>query len=192
MSNAVYYSVAGNIVLIRVPKAGSSSAYTAMCEAYRDSMENGDLHETYAELRKRIRSPGFLEQQDWRVIGFVRHPLAWLDSMTAQFWPDCHYAARWFGGGLSRYDGPELTAKILTHMKLTPYDWFTDADGNVRVTEVWRMEDMAAFCKNLDVPYQHGNPTPDDQRKKLEWTPVQLAAIKARFHRELAHYPEGL
>jgi hypothetical protein len=191
VTDAVYYSVAGNVVLIRVPKAGSSSAYTAMREAFRDAMENGDLHETYAELRERLNSD-FLERQNWRVVGFVRHPLAWLDSMVAQFWPDCHYAARWFGGGLKRFDGPDLNVNLLTHMKRTPYDWFTDADGNVCVTEIWRMEDMASFCKNLDVPYRHGNPTPEKERRKIDWTPTQLDAIRARFHRELQHYPEGL
>jgi hypothetical protein len=187
----VYYSQAGNIVLIRVPKTGSSSAYTAMREAFRDVMENGPLHETYAEMRVRIKST-FLEQQDWRIVGFVRHPLPWLNSMVAQFWEDNVLSHPWYGGGLKRFEGPDLAANVLKHVTHTPYDWFTNADGNVCVTEIYRVEDMIEFTENLRVPYRHDNMTPKAERKNLDWTPAQLDTLRKRFHRELVHYPEGL
>lgn len=187
----MYYAQAGNMVLIRVPKTGSSSAMNLIKQAHYDSMENGPPHETYAEMRTRIKSD-FLEQQSWRVIGFVRHPLPWLNSMVAQFWDDCIHGQRWFGGGFKRFDGPDLCTNILLHAKRTPYDWFTDADGNIRVTEVRRMEDMDEFAASLHLAPLHQNITPDAERRTLNWTTEQLDAIRSRFHRELQHYPEGL
>lgn len=187
----MYYTQSGNIILIRVPKAGSSTAQHLVGSAFQDAIENGVIHETYDEMRGRIKGD-FLEQQNWRIIGFVRHPIPWLNSMVSQFWDDCVWAGRWFGGGLKRFDGPDLPARLLLHMDRTPHHWFTDKYGAVRVTEIWRVEDMADFATSLNVPCLHMNETPKLQRREIDWSPKEREIIKLRFARELAYYPEGL
>lgn len=187
----MYYTYQGNTILIRVPKAASSTTVAVLTSAFGDLQENGPVHETYAELRERVNS-SLLEDRPWRVIAFVRHPIPWFNSIVSYFWEGNGWADKFWNGPLKRFDGPNREAQLLVNMTHTPRHWMLDKDGKMAVTDVYRVEDMKKFSESLMVPYQHVGETPKTQRIALNWTKEQLDVLRERFAWELQYYPEGL
>lgn len=173
-------------IFIRVPKTGSTTAKKALKNTFLHLIEQGEAHETYAEAC--VRDP-LLETlgADFRLTAFVRKPIPWLNAMYVLLRNAPTYAHKWMGCDISKLTGTPSSA-FLEAMPMTPYDWFTDADGAVRATDIWRMEDMKDFTDHLDLPPLWENHTPKHFQVRLPWTPDDYVIIRKRFERELEHY----
>lgn len=121
---------------------------------------------------------------DYRKIGFIRHPLTWMPSF-----------ARWLRA-VNRVIPIEASEERdpvkLVHLIPTPMCWLTHPlTHEVMVDEVWRMEDIDKLCEEWGVEPQHKHIAPVG--KKPEWlvTPEYTQAIREVFDREFAYYPAG-
>lgn len=199
----MYYSKAQRLAYIRIPKTGSTTQYETLKKALPDIVQNGDVHETFSEMKQRsdrrahdtcARHNAFPDMNHgWRVVAFVRHPLDWLPSFFSMMTgPKSQYTDRWLQnstGTENYWDAPDRGSLFLADLRCTPYDWFTH-EGEVVATEIWRCEDMAGFCATWQKPWKHINKTGVRRQVTLDWTEEDLVMIRAMFARELAHYPE--
>lgn len=184
----MHISRTNKFLFIRVPKTGSTTAHAALNNAFTHYVKQGPdtHHETYREIIDTYQN---IEEQleDFRIIAFVREPVAWINSLFSLFRAQEPWALKWMDKRVRDLDKP-IPAAFIEAIP-TPYDWMTDKHGVCKVNEIWRMEDLTKFCADLDLPPLWENRTSNQERRQLAFTGDDLAAIQRKFHRELKHYP---
>jgi hypothetical protein len=189
----MFFAPEHKVAFFRIPRTGSTTATHLLNTALGHMKECGDGHGTYADAARRKDFPDFT---GWRTISFVRDPLRWLDSVCSLARKPNRWSLRIIGGAVTRFCGDDRkvdTAALLDALKMTPYDWTLDPDGAPAPgLEIWRTEDMDDFAASFGLPPVHHNTTLAANRFILNWTEDDHEVIRQKFHRELAHYPEGL
>ena len=132
-------------------------------------------------------NPLFAHYQHFKKIGFVRHPLPWLNSFFG--WSMRGYQWRDYVVG-PPYEKGKGGDQFLFNLSVTPMHWLTHPQtGELLVDEVLRTEDMPEIADRFGVTIENRNQTtPGRFKKELDWHDYRLDFIKHRFARELEYY----
>lgn len=179
-----------NLLIVRTPGAGSNTMKIHMRkfeEPHWLKVRNGITNPQVLEWEK-IRHKAHLtarqiralwpdEFASYKVVGVVRHPVDWTNSI-------------WRKGGIEtalQEDTSGSYSDYLKRLELTPYKWLTDADGSVIVDEIWRTEDMFEIFKSLGIPGPFKAENVSTNNKAIP-TRDDMEILKTKFHREWTHY----
>jgi hypothetical protein len=155
-------------IFIAVPKTGSTSVMRSVQDTDAEA-ELGDRHEKAPLARYRL---GEEMWRAYRKVGFVRHPMKWVAS---------YY--RFLSGNMPISD---LDKFVL--WTPTPYDWFTDATGNLLVDKIYRTEDMDAVVAELGLETVHHVNQGMNKQITVDLNEAHDGIIRQKFVREYAHY----
>ncbi len=130
-----------------------------------------------AEMARTLIDPDIWES--YEKIGFIRNPYGWVASFYNQPNTD----------GMFGEDNRTNLSEFIENLKLTPFSWFTDSNGEILIDNVYRLEDLSEVldkygCETVHIhkmPKWKDNVTADDVRKYKE-------IIKKKFRREFEYY----
>ncbi len=173
------------LIYIPVPTTGSES----FTDALKCKWHGHEGHQTAWDAMR--YNTAWKHYAHFKKIGFIRHPLPWLNSffgwsMRGSQWSD-------YITGLP-YDKDKGGDQFLYHLTMTPLDWLTHpTTGELLVDEVYRTEDLERVARTMNITIKRLNKTtPGRFKKTLDWHDHRLDYIERRFHRELKYYEQGL
>ncbi len=130
------------LIYIRVPKTGSSSFFVSMSRTHKVELVQIGARSLYppftttqghygAEMTRTLIDPEIWDS--YEKIGFIRHPYPWVVSFYNQPNTD----------EMFREDNRKPLGEFIWNLKLTPFSWCTDSDGEMLIDTVYRMEDLS-------------------------------------------------
>jgi len=171
------------LLYIRVPKTGSESFVNALKLKWLGSKG----HQTVWDAMQTNPMFYYYHHLKFKKIGFIRHPLPWLDSffgwsMRGYQWRDYVYGPP--------YEKGKGGDQFLFNLTVTPLSWLTHPEtGELLVDEVYRTEDLPKIADEMNITIKHLNPTTEGRfKKQLDWHDYRLAYVDKRFARELEYY----
>ena len=186
------------VLFIKVPATGGGSFWLAMKSKNR--FHDYPVTDTVLNMQD-IRNKNLLtaaqaratvSEEIWNTyekIGLVRHPVKWINSLYYKPLGGNHYGIDESNNGMGRVSFYEF---VKNRINKTPYDWFTDDEGNVIIDSIYRTEDLddIVFPK-YGLEQLHFNPR-QKSNKFIDVVPndEEMEIIRNKFHRELRHYPD--
>jgi len=184
------------LIYIMVPKTGTNSFWRSLSKKYTKTRVIAGVakdHPVY-EMEPITLAAHFTARQvktliseevwnSYEKVGFVRHPYDWVISYF-------NVKAK---GKILGEDGEASFGKFIRgKLRMTPFYWFLDKDGQMLIDTVYRTEDLKEILEGYGCEPLHANKTGiRDQTKDLT---VELLhdeykrVIKKRFWREMAYY----
>ncbi len=193
------------VIYIRVPKTGSNSFLHALYHVDIGEFDyawKGAIREAALKTKGKLRKPGagnhlnefgyhwtarqakkLIDPKIWESydkIAAIRHPYSWCKSFYRQ-------------PGLCQYGFEEDNSlpftEFLRNLKLTPFNWYTDDDGDFIIDRVFKMEEMDEELKKYKAKIVHHNVSKVPLHKPdFKLTDEHKSIMDEKFKREMTYY----
>lgn len=177
------------MIYILVPKTGTNSFWKSMTKVHKEErLEPKKNHPVFkmepithvAHLTARqVRT--LVDKEIWESyekVGFVRHPYDWIIS---------YFNTK----GIKSILGEDTSApfsEFIRKIKMTPFYWFTDTNGELLIDTIYRTEDLKEILEGYGCKLLH-----DNKSAKTDLTVESLSdddkqVINKKFKREMEYY----
>lgn len=177
------------LLYIIVPGTGSNSLHSQLRMKHPLSSELYDTSKISEEIKSQFqnRHPAHftanqLQQvvdpdlwNNYTKIAFVRNPYDWVKSLYQK-------------GGIEvlGLNNSGTITEFVKNINITPYDWFTNAQGDVIIDKIYRTEDLNdKIFDEFGLVKKHQNKSTP---KPFTFSDEDKEIIRQKFHREFKHY----